>query len=181
MSESVGIIGIGPRGLRVLEELLARPREFSETVQLTVWDPSQVAGAGVNYADDYTPSCLINVPNRDLQVSGRAASSGEFNVPAFPSWDHWAEVNLNDKHPDHFPTRLQLGRYLSQRFESLLNAESRASKFAWLHLPSIVCEQGRGGSAAATCSGRGNQDDVCLIGMCCRSPIARSSRSPPPG
>lgn len=127
MAHKVGIIGCGPRGLRVLEDLLASQRESSEISSVTIWEPSEFVGAGVNYADDCDPTCLLNVPCRDLDIVGRA---GTRRVSAFPGWREWKRDSTCCSDEDVFPPRVQLGRYLNERFLSLMDDANLAEKIS---------------------------------------------------
>ncbi len=144
MSLDVGIIGCGPRGLRVLEELLsaqetALPRHASRISSITIWEPSNSPGAGVNYSDDCEPTCLLNVPCRDLDLGGRPATELRWGtIPAFASWREWVQDQALDCPQDVFPPRNQLGKYLNERFRSLV--DNCPSEIGLKVLPSRVDE-----------------------------------------
>ncbi|GAB5406828.1 MAG: FAD/NAD(P)-binding domain-containing protein [Aureliella sp.] len=169
MSLDVGIIGCGPRGLRVLEELLSTQEnhssgDASRISSITIWEPSNSPGAGVNYSDDCEPTCLLNVPCRDLDLDGRPATklhSG--TIPAFSSWREWLQDQALDCPQDVFPPRGQLGTYLNERFRSLL--DNCPSEIRLKVLPSRVDECNLAGSQWQIVAG-GTETSVDVLHVC---------------
>ncbi len=128
----------------MLEELLSAQenqswRDGSRISSITIWEPSNSPGAGVNYSDDCEPTCLLNVPCRDLDLDGRPATELHWGtIPAFASWREWMQNQALDCPQDVFPPRDQLGKYLNERFRSLV--DNCPSEIGLAVLPSRVDE-----------------------------------------
>ncbi|MGY6694872.1 MAG: FAD/NAD(P)-binding protein [Roseinatronobacter sp.] len=105
----LAIIGFGPRGLAAAEYALAS----DPARRIDLFDPSPWPAAGPNFAPDETPHCLLNLRAQEIDLPQVA-------LPAYPSFSNWiTEITGHAPHPDDYPPRQMLGRYLHQRFLAL--------------------------------------------------------------
>ncbi|MBV7410394.1 FAD/NAD(P)-binding protein [Maritimibacter sp. DP1N21-5] len=100
----IAVIGAGPRALGALEALAER---LSVAVEVDLFDPIPDPGAGPNFDPTETSLCLLNIPNRDIDL--RPASFEGARVG-----------NFDGDRPDTYPPRAELGDYLEARFRDLL-------------------------------------------------------------
>ena len=105
----IAIIGMGPRGLGALEALAARWPGAGDRLCVDVFEPRADPGAGPNFAPDEAPVCLLNTPLRALDIPPPEVSRvGRFDMQFDAPLD-----------PDSFPTRAEIGGYLTARFADL--------------------------------------------------------------
>ncbi|MFC5473750.1 FAD/NAD(P)-binding protein [Paraherbaspirillum soli] len=133
----VGIIGLGPHGLVILERLLkVAERDPSRTLAITVFEPNQ-PGVGLHGVDqpDYL---LLNTIASQLGMypDGPALASKDprdgRQGPDFLAWCHKAGIHVDDngqvtvdggrpvQATDFLPRRL-LGEYLTHVFDALMD------------------------------------------------------------
>ncbi|MFM9371519.1 FAD/NAD(P)-binding protein [Streptomyces sp. Da 82-17] len=125
----MGIVGVGPRGLTVLERLCAntaaRPDAASVTVHLI--DPAP-AGAGRVWRTDQSPHLLMNTVAEQITVFTDSSVSCEGPVTPGPDLYEWATLltatgpaagypddvlaEARALGPDSYPTRALYGHYL---------------------------------------------------------------------
>ncbi|MDI9883336.1 FAD/NAD(P)-binding protein [Streptomyces sp. HNM0645] len=133
----VCIVGAGPRGLSVLERLLAneRHRPTHRTVTVHVVDPS-APGAGNVWRPEQSQHLLMNTVASQITVFTDDSATIEGPVEPGPSlyeWakslallgdpaDHDAEVLAEAERlgPDAYPTRAFYGRYLHDCFQRVV-------------------------------------------------------------
>ena len=120
------IIGAGPRGLYALESLFTALNNspIEACIQVTLFEPFKYPGAGWVWNPLQTKSNWLNITERDLQhLQGRPAITIEdHKIPAFPSYTEWAlkeEQYSEPTHPDKFPPRATIGKYLNKRFNTI--------------------------------------------------------------
>ncbi|WP_298497320.1 FAD/NAD(P)-binding protein [uncultured Maritimibacter sp.] len=100
----IAVIGAGPRALGALEALAER---LTRPVDVDLFDTEDHPGAGPNFSPDETPLCILNIPNRDIDL--RPATYDGARLGDFDGGD-----------PDEFPPRAEIGAYLSARYGDLL-------------------------------------------------------------
>ncbi|MCD9145497.1 FAD/NAD(P)-binding protein, partial [Streptomyces albireticuli] len=135
MSDShveVCVVGVGPRGLSVLERLCANERAAPTHSTLTVHvvDPS-APGAGAVWRGDQSRELLMNTVSSQITVYTDDSARIEGPVEPGPSLYDWAralasgaargqdEETLAEARrlgPDSYPTRAFYGRYLHDSF-----------------------------------------------------------------
>jgi len=135
------IIGVGPRGLVALENLLNVFSDVNLTadVECHLFDSSDYPGAGPNYAPDQLECNQLNVPLRTMPISRRSEVSGKIRIPSFPSFEQWYRGlhPIDDSQTDHFPPRAQIGLYLQERLAALLSEPSIMSRVT-VHSDTVV-------------------------------------------
>ncbi|MFQ1700097.1 FAD/NAD(P)-binding protein [Loktanella agnita] len=110
----IAIIGVGPRGLGALEALAEKLPPDDAPLTINLFDPFPACGAGPNFDPQESPSCLLNIPIRDIAI----------RAPTFLRCGNFAEWLSETPDPDSFPTRADLGRYLEARLEDVLDHDS---------------------------------------------------------
>ncbi|MDX1820011.1 MAG: FAD/NAD(P)-binding protein [Paracoccaceae bacterium] len=105
----IAIIGLGPRGLGALEALATLSRHADTPLRVDVFDPFPAKGAGPNFDPAESPTCLLNIPFRDIAIG----------APAFSRCGNFADWLDRQVDPDSFPPRADLGRYLEARLADL--------------------------------------------------------------
>jgi len=126
LKRKMGIIGIGPRGGYALENLvleLANQNSLSN-IEFLLFESTGNFGNGQVYDLRQATSNWINITERVLELSKREAiQSVSFNIPSFPSYHEWIDKDfekLPEELADAYPPRAQIGKYLSQRFQSFI-------------------------------------------------------------
>lgn len=140
----VAIVGSGPRGLAALECLYAALAESDSLfpVRTVLFERSGYPGSGPNYAPDLFSGCLLNVPERLLDLDARIdLCVGDRLIPGFPSYREWSH-SQRDSDPseevDHYPPRSLVGKYLVDRLQSIVDP---LQQWGWLRtLASEVIE-----------------------------------------
>lgn len=122
---NLAIVGVGPRGLYALENLIIQLNEIggSEHVHLYVFEKTGKFGYGDIYDVNQLETNWINISERILCLDRRNSSHfGKIQIPSFPSYHEWSntKVDAAENLPDHYPPRAKIGNYLKQRFETLV-------------------------------------------------------------
>lgn len=116
----VAIIGAGPRGTAVLQQLIALvPREPPASVRVHVVEPG-TPGAGRVWAPDQPAELLMNSPSGPTDL---LATDGPAAVPGFAGWLSRQPADGDAACPGFTPRRT-VGRYLQEMFGSLRHANS---------------------------------------------------------
>jgi hypothetical protein len=127
----VGIVGVGPRGLSVLERLCANERvaPAHESVVVHVVDPS-APGAGAVWRTDQSRHLLMNTVASQITVYTDDSSRIDGPVEPGPSLWEWAAalVDHDDETlaeaaslgPNSYPTRAFYGAYLHDSFRRVV-------------------------------------------------------------
>jgi uncharacterized NAD(P)/FAD-binding protein YdhS len=105
----IAVIGFGPRGLGALEALSQRLTGTDGRIEIDIYEPGPHPGAGPNFAPSEPAYCLLNIPNRDIAI----------RPPKGSRVGHFAEWQDRPVHPDSFPSRAEMGRYLMARRDDL--------------------------------------------------------------
>jgi len=121
----IGIIGIGPRGGYACERLvleLTKQNSF-HNIHFSLFESTGYFGNGQVYNLKQNPSNWINITERILELNRREAINIDtLKIASFPSYHEWIDKDfavLSNDNIDTYPPRAQVGRYLSQRFQSL--------------------------------------------------------------
>lgn len=120
--KTVGIVGIGPRGLSALESLYYyyaknKPRFVLKTI---VFEATENFGNGQVYTQNQLTSNWLNLSNRALTINQRKAIKGRnLTIDFFPSYHQWIDYKEHKKIPDTYAPRAVIGNYLNERFNSI--------------------------------------------------------------
>lgn len=128
----LAIVGGGPRGLSALENFMCQmaKNKNNGNIQILFFEATEHVGHGPVYNLKQSESNWVNITERALTLEKRtpieinnlpAEQAGNV-VASFPSYHEWAEVDYKKlplDYPDQFPPRSTIGKYLSQRFESI--------------------------------------------------------------
>ena len=119
--KTLAIIGMGPRGLYALENVLAQLSKSKKVVEITIFESYDRLGAGPVWDENQSESNWINITERALDgITARPELwYSDICINAFPSYHQWCKFSQKDNDPDTFPPRKKLGKYLNQRCESL--------------------------------------------------------------
>jgi len=119
------IIGVGPRGGYSLEKLVFElaSRNSLFNIHLSLFESTENFGNGQVYDLHQNPSNWINITERILELDERKAiDTNTLKIASFPSYHDWIDKDFStfsDDAIDNYPPRVQIGEYLSQRFQSL--------------------------------------------------------------
>lgn len=125
-TRTLALVGAGPRGGYALERIII---ELSKANQLTkihflLFEQSGNFGNGQIYNTSQNKSNWINISDRILLLESRHhIKSKHIEIPSFPSYHEWADLNFKDipkSKPDVYPPRADIGLYLKSRFDSLI-------------------------------------------------------------
>lgn len=127
---TIGIVGVGPRGLAALESLFLVKSNSKSSLDLHVklFEASPYPGAGQIWTPDQVETNLSNIHERNLSndLAGRPSINvDDIFIPEFPGYADWltdrkdAPANASK---DHFPARSKLGIYLYERFLTIYDA-----------------------------------------------------------
>ncbi len=128
IAKRIAIVGLGPRGLSALENLMIESQRSGilNQIDLILFEESPHLGNGPVYAIDQPESNWINITERILVLDKRPEITfANYIVPEFPSYHEWAGIRPSDisgNEPDTFPPRAKVGKYLNERFHSLFDA-----------------------------------------------------------
>jgi uncharacterized NAD(P)/FAD-binding protein YdhS len=122
--KTLAIIGLGPRGLFALENVLENLCTAKKALQIILFEPSKYPGTGPVWNLEQKDSNWINITERALGDINERPRITYFNheIPSFPSYIEWANYTQKPTQPDTFPPRNKVGTYLHERFMSLKNA-----------------------------------------------------------
>ncbi|MDT0328320.1 FAD/NAD(P)-binding protein [Nocardiopsis lambiniae] len=114
---AVAIVGVGPRGLAVLERLIAGERAAPgpRTVTVHVVDPFP-PGAGRVWRTDQSPHLLMNTVAAQVTAYTDDSVTIAGPVEPGPSLYDWARRREAGPDPDTYPPRALYGRYLVDVF-----------------------------------------------------------------
>ena len=119
---TIAIIGLGPRGLHALEQLLLRLEKNQIGAKILLFDPTPWPGAGPVWSSEQPDTNWINSPEQSLteMATRPALNFDNIEIPAFPSYLEQAEADP-DSNDYIFPPRNKIGQYLQQRFSSIID------------------------------------------------------------
>ncbi|MCG8927642.1 FAD/NAD(P)-binding protein [Lentzea sp. CC55] len=119
----VVIVGAGPRGLSVLERLVARladtPRDGEVRVHL--FDPDE-AGAGRIWRTSQSVCFLMNTAAGEVSVFSAGPDGGPARAGSGPSFSDWLSTHprWSGVGPDDYGPRAVYGEYLRMAFEAIV-------------------------------------------------------------
>ncbi|WP_405570936.1 FAD/NAD(P)-binding protein [Winogradskyella sp. Asnod2-B02-A] len=119
--KQLAIIGMGPRGLYALENLLIELSKANKHIGIHVFDATNGPGSGNVWNKSQPESNWINITERaliDIETRPKINYSNQ-TIDAFPSYHDWCQFSQNSNEPDTFPERNKLGNYLNARYNSL--------------------------------------------------------------
>jgi len=121
---NIGIIGIGPRGGYSLERLIIEleAQNCLTNIHISLFEATGNFGNGQVYNLDQNDSNWINIAERVLKLHERKEIKS-LNIKSFPSYHQWINKNFNkltQKQIDNYPPRSKLGKFLLERFQSLI-------------------------------------------------------------
>ncbi|WP_328941920.1 FAD/NAD(P)-binding protein [Streptomyces sp. NBC_00250] len=111
----IAFVGMGPRGLSVLERLAARCADAppARPVEVFAVDPYE-AGAGRIWRTDQSPWFLMNTPAQEVTMFSGPADAGPHRPGAGPSLgEWWAQDDPASAEPEGYAPRAVYGRYLT--------------------------------------------------------------------
>lgn len=138
----VGIIGIGPRGGYALERLIVEltKQNCLSRIKISLFEATGYFGNGEIYDLHQNTSNWINIAERILDLSKRnAISTKTIKIAAFPSYHEWINKDFSTRSKDEvdtYPPRAKVGKYLSERFQSLVKPLLQA-KIVSLHTEEV--------------------------------------------
>ncbi|WP_166974203.1 FAD/NAD(P)-binding protein [Brevibacterium atlanticum] len=170
---AVAIIGVGPRGLTVLERLVAlaakrfagREDETAPALTIHLIDPYP-PGAGIVWRTDQPKSLLMNTTIAEQTVFPDASCTflDEDEEPAGPSMGEWYVAGGGTEPLDStFPSRALYGRYLRDSYERIRRSapasvevvEHLTKAESVIDLPAMDFPGAAGESGAGTAVGAG--------------------------
>jgi len=123
MKRKLAVVGIGPRGLSALENLLALLGSGNDDkmIHFILFEVTGNFGNGQVYDTNQVETNWINISERILCLDMRPAIRfGAIQLPSFPSYHEWSDsMPLAETTPDTFPPRAKVGAYLEERFKSI--------------------------------------------------------------
>ncbi|MDO1500333.1 FAD/NAD(P)-binding protein [Winogradskyella maritima] len=131
-TRKIAIIGIGPRGGYALERYILElaGESLLTNIHISLFEQTGYLGNGQVYNLGQNPSNWINITERILDLPEREQIKTEsIAVDAFPSYKVWASKDyaiISEETPDTYPPRSQIGEFLSQRLQSLLEPLKQA-------------------------------------------------------
>jgi len=121
----LAIVGCGPRGLASLEYLLEELQEVEVAdLKIIIFDPAVNLGAGTVWKTDQSDANWMNSSLRALNDLEGRPNIKIFStlLPLFPKFNDWLDMqhtNVRDRKKDVYLMRSLMGKYLSERFESI--------------------------------------------------------------
>jgi FAD-NAD(P)-binding len=120
----IAIVGMGPRGLSVLERLLAQLSNRPTAVRTRIWafDPGE-HGAGRIWRTTQPDWFIMNTPAGEVSLYSDCPDGGPARAAAGPSLAEWLRQHPDRRWaslgPDDYAPRAVYGQYLRSVFESL--------------------------------------------------------------
>ena len=128
---TLAIIGIGPRGLYALENLLLHLSNANKENEIFIFEASEQSGSGNVWHSNQPNSNWINITERALDgLEARPKIAyGSIEIAAFPSYHNWCDFSLKPFENDQFPPRNKLGKYLNERYNSIIHSLDKLDTF----------------------------------------------------
>ena len=123
---TIGIVGVGPRGLFALERLILTLQQKNKLkkIHFLLFEETGNYGNGQVYDIHQVKTNWINISERILLLDERAqVSLGGLKIPTFPSYHTWINkdfLNIPVNQKDNYPGRAKIGQYLQARCQSLI-------------------------------------------------------------
>lgn len=123
----IGIIGVGPRGGYALENFIIElnRKNILSQIHMLLFEETGYFGNGQVYDINQVKTNWINITERALRLEKRLEIKCEaIHIPSFPSYHEWTNKDydtLPKTTEDTFPPRGEVGKYLAERFQTLVN------------------------------------------------------------
>lgn len=119
--KTLAIIGVGPRGLSALENLLLQLSHTEKSLKILAFESTNFPGAGSIWNPQQSSSNWINIAQRCLSCIKERPEIlyKDIHFPGFPSFNDWDAFTHSKKDVDKYPPRKYIGNYLHERFLSL--------------------------------------------------------------
>jgi len=123
----IGIVGVGPRGGYSFECLIIELIEQNSLrdIHFSLYEATGDFGNGQIYDVGQNSSNWLNITERILELDERQSiDTKTIKINSFPSYHQWVSKNiksLSNVEVDSYPPRAQIGKYLSERFQSFIN------------------------------------------------------------
>lgn len=123
---SLAIVGLGPRGVHALENFIAlfAKKVNDQQLHILLFEETTQLGHGHVYDVHQTASNWVNISERALELAGRQAIIlDNTTIPSFPTYHEWTNkdfATIPKSKADHYPPRAKIGKYLKERFQSIL-------------------------------------------------------------
>jgi len=130
---ALAIVGLGPRGLSALENFLLQLRKEGELghLKLLLFEMTGDFGNGQVYGIHQSVTNWINISERILCLDKRPTIDFKaYQIPSFPSYHEWVKKDfskIDKSEADTYPPRAEVGEYLKERFETLIQPLLKAS------------------------------------------------------
>lgn len=122
-TRKIAIVGLGPRGHFAFERFLFHlvKSKALHQIEIVLFESTPHIGNGPVYDTYQLTSNWINVPERNLDIPARRDQKQTDVLPPFDSYDEWVtKFERNEGERDTYPSRAFVGKYLQERFHSLL-------------------------------------------------------------
>ena len=162
--KKLAIIGLGPRGLYALENLLFQLSLTYQHIEVLVFESSNLPGAGNVWNVNQPESNWINITERALEgiTTRPKIIINNITINAFPSYHNWCNFSQSDTDPDAFPPRKKLGIYLNERFNSIEETLRHTNFFKIIKSNVIALKLKKGSVKIETTEGSWVCEDVLL-------------------
>ncbi|WP_179319991.1 FAD/NAD(P)-binding protein [Winogradskyella helgolandensis] len=132
--KQLAIVGMGPRGLYALENLLIELSKAGSHIGIHVFDASSNPGTGNVWDKSQPDSNWINITERALVGIEKRPEIVYNNaiIDGFPSYHEWCQFSQKRNEPDTFPARNKLGNYLNARYNSIEIALEELESFKFI-------------------------------------------------
>lgn len=126
----LAIVGMGPRGLSALEQLITKlsQKRVDKKVEILLFEASHLEGYGHVYNIDQPDTNWLNITERGLEgLPGRPTMTyRNISIPGISAYQNseyrQSPEETDDSYPDVFPLRSTVGKYLKQRYDTLISA-----------------------------------------------------------
>ncbi|WP_405012449.1 FAD/NAD(P)-binding protein [Kitasatospora sp. NBC_01539] len=145
----IGLVGGGPRGLSVLERLVARCHEQppARPVEVTAIDPYCI-GVGRIWRPEQSRWFLMNTPAREVTMFSGPSDGGPARPGAGPTLAEWWEAD-DPEHaePEGYAPRVVYGRYLRFVLGLVMNAQAPGLTIRAVRSRVLTADRGHGPNA----------------------------------
>ncbi|MBC3846407.1 FAD/NAD(P)-binding protein [Winogradskyella echinorum] len=140
--KTLAIIGMGPRGLYALENLLTQLAKTNQAIEILVFEACELPGSGNVWNHNQPDTNWINITERALSGLKERPQINYNNIliDGFPSYHNWCDFSQTSEDPDQFPPRRKLGIYLNERFNSIAKALRAYDRFKVINSKIIAIE-----------------------------------------
>ncbi|KJD36222.1 hypothetical protein PW52_06390 [Tamlana sedimentorum] len=124
----IAIVGFGPRGLHALEQLLLNLSKhgFKRKFEISIFEVNTELGTSFVWNTHQPDINLANISNKHLkELNGRPKIEiNNITIPNFPNYNQWNKnknTENNIANIETFPSRNYIGKYLSERANTLIS------------------------------------------------------------